>query len=140
MPVMLFLVDVSAWIRYPVPQVGARLDELAASGLLVTCRLVELRLLSGPQDAEAYAMVAKLRRYAYPALDTSDVDVQRALEVQACLADTGQLSVPWPALLVAAVAERHQVTVLHAACCFDLIARATDQAVEWVDRSVTGSG
>jgi len=37
-----FLVDTSAWVRYPVPAVGARLDELSAAGLLATCGVVEL--------------------------------------------------------------------------------------------------
>jgi hypothetical protein len=59
-------------------------------------------------------------------------DVRRARDVQAVLADGGQFSVPWAGLLVAAVAERHKVTLLHGSRCLDLVARTTGQAVEWV--------
>jgi predicted nucleic acid-binding protein len=40
------------------------------------------------------------------------------------------LTVPWPALIVAAVAERGHVTLLHHDIAFDLIAKVTDQLVE----------
>jgi hypothetical protein len=94
-PVAQFLVDVSAWVRYPQPVAAGRLDDLATSGVLATCGLVELHLLGA-------------------------------------LAEREEFSVPWMALLVAAVAERHAVTVLHANPCFDLVTAVTGQRVEAV--------
>src|SRR5262249_16066825 len=52
--------------------------------------------------------------------------------VHAELAEQGQHHVAWPDLIVAAVAERHQVTVLHYNPAFALIAKVTGQHVEWV--------
>ena len=41
-------------------------------------------------------------------------------------------TVPLPDLLVAAVAERHRLTVLHYDGDFDLISALTNQPTEWV--------
>lgn len=125
-----FLVDVSAWVRYTEPAVGVRLDELGTAGLLATCGVVELQLLAGLGDADTYAAVRKLRRQAYPVLAMSEVDVQRALAVQALLAAGEQCGVPWGVLLVAAIAERHGVAVLFGGRWFDLVAGVTGQGVE----------
>jgi|SRR2546423_3455621 len=133
MPVAQFLVDVSAWVRYPDPAVGARLDELGAAGLLATCGITELQLLAGLHDAGTYATVATLRQQAYPVLVLSEADVQRALEVQGLLVAGGALGVPWSVLLVAAIAERHGVMVLHGGRWFDLVARVTGQGMERVE-------
>jgi predicted nucleic acid-binding protein len=60
----------------------------------------------------------------------SDME-QRAVEVQALLADQGRHRAPAiPDLLVAAVAERAGLTVLHLDKDFELIAEVTAQPVE----------
>jgi predicted nucleic acid-binding protein len=69
--------------------------------------------------------VAELRRQAFDMLPMSEVDVRRALEVQALLAEHKECGVPWPALLVAAIAERCGVTVLHCEPCYDVIVKVT---------------
>jgi predicted nucleic acid-binding protein len=125
-----FLADISAWARYPDPMVGARLDELSAAGVVASCGVVELCLLRTARDAGAYATLASLRRVSVEMLAMDDADVRRALEVQRLLVERGAFDVPWPALVVAAVAERHGVAVLHANACFDVIARVTGQPVE----------
>jgi predicted nucleic acid-binding protein len=57
----------------------------------------------------------------------------RALEIQRELSRRGQLrSGKLPDLLVAATAERHDVTVLHYDGDFDRIADITGQPTEWV--------
>lgn len=56
---------------------------------------------------------------------------RRAVEVQMMLADQGRHRAPSiPDLLIAAVAERSGLTVLHLDKGFDLIAEITDQPVE----------
>ena len=65
----------------------------------------------------------------YERLDTDEHDFLRAREIQAELAEHGQhRAVSLPDLLIAAVAERHRVAVLH----FDLIAEITGQPTKWV--------
>jgi predicted nucleic acid-binding protein len=133
MPIAQFLADLSVWIRYmDLGQAArARLDDLCSTGVVGTCGIVELRLLGAVRDTGTYAMAARLRRASMVMLDMRDADVQRALKVQALLAESANFDVSWPALLVAAVAERHQVTMLHASVCFDVIASMTGQAAEW---------
>jgi len=126
-----FLVDTSAWIRYPEPAVGARLDELSAAGQLATCGLVDLQLLGVLRDAGTYATVAAMRRAALTVLEMNEADTRRALEVQALLVERGEYGTPWAALVVAAVAERCGMAVLHCDACYDVIASTTGQASEW---------
>ncbi len=66
-------------------------------------------------------------------LATHDEDWRRALEVQASLWRSGHLrAVGLPDLLVAAVAERERVIVLHYDGDHDPIARVTGQPTQWV--------
>jgi len=66
--------------------------------------------------------------YLTPAME------QRALDVQARLADLGQHRAPGiPDLLIAAVAERAGHTVLHVDKDFELIASITGQPIERLD-------
>jgi predicted nucleic acid-binding protein len=132
MPVARFLVDTSAWVRYADPAVGVRLDDLMATGVLASCGVVELHILSVVRDKGTYATVAALRKASVGWLEMSEEDIRRALEVQALLVEHGKVGVPWPALLVAAVAERCGVTVLHCTAAFDLIVKITGQAADWV--------
>jgi len=132
-----FLVDTSAWVRYPVPAVGARLDELSAAGVVGSCGVVELQLLGAVRDAGTYVAVTALRRAAFTLLEMGEADVRWALEVQALLVERKEYGVPWPALMVAAVAERHGVTVLHCDACYDVIVKVTGQGVEWVAEGPT---
>jgi hypothetical protein len=82
-------------------------------------------------------------RSKYEWLATHDTDWRRALEVQAALWHSGRVrAAGFPDLLIAAVAEREQVTVLHYDNDFDIIASVTGQPVQWVvpPRSVPWRG
>ena len=58
---------------------------------------------------------------------------QRAIEVQLLLADQGRHRAPSiPVLLIAAIAERAGLTVLHFDKDYDLVAEITRQSVEWL--------
>jgi predicted nucleic acid-binding protein len=89
-------------------------------------------LLSAIRDKTTYATVAALRKASVVWLEMSEADVCRALELQALLVERGEFGVPWTTLMVAAVAERHNVTVLHASHCFDVIAGSVRVGVERV--------
>jgi predicted nucleic acid-binding protein len=128
-----FLVDTSALARYPDPAVAARLDELTTAGTVATCGPIELQLLGTVRDAGTYATVAAMRRAVFAWLDTTDADFTKALTVQAALTERGHARVRWPTLVIAAVAERHKVTLLHHDPGYDTIAAITGQATEWVE-------
>jgi predicted nucleic acid-binding protein len=72
-----------------------------------------------------------LRAAAFVWLPTGDSDLRTALATQGSLFAIGE-SVPWPNLVVAAVADRHNATVLHHDPSFDLIAKVTGQPVTWI--------
>jgi predicted nucleic acid-binding protein len=127
-----FLVDASAIARYPDPAVAAQLDALAMAGLAVSCGLVELQLQGALPDAETYTKVAVVRAAAFEVLETSEVDLRRAAQVQALLVERGEFGVTWPALVIAAVAERHEASLLHSDTQYDVITKATGQAGQWV--------
>jgi predicted nucleic acid-binding protein len=126
------LADTSAILRLRHPLVADRLGPLIARGLVATCSMVDLELLFSARNAGEHAGI-RARRTGYERLDTEQADWDRAIDVQAALARSGQLrAVGIPALLLAAVAERHRVTLLHYDRDFDLIAATTGQPAAWV--------
>lgn len=112
---------------------AAVVDQLLTAGLLATCGTVALEVLYSVRSPVEHEKVRRELRSAYEWLHTDDKDFGRAIEVHSQLADTGRhRSVALPDLLVAAVAERHGVTVLHYDSDFDLIAEVTGQPTRWV--------
>ncbi|MFC9892469.1 PIN domain-containing protein [Nocardia sp. NPDC127579] len=72
-------------------------------------------------------------RESFEWFPVTDEALVRAIEVQGHLAQKSKhRSVPIPDLLIAATAERHNLTVLHYDGNFDTIAEVTGQPVEWV--------
>jgi len=127
-----FLADTSAIARYRRTQVAVRLDPLVIAGLVATCGVVDLELLAAALGQAEYCKIAAARRASFEWLPTEDLDIRRALDTQAGLAERGAHRVGWPYLVTAAVAERHGVTLLHYRADYDLIAEVTGQPVEWV--------
>ena len=73
------------------------------------------------------------RDAGYEWLATLDEDWRRALDVQASLWRSGHMrAVGLPDLLIAAVAGRERVTILHYDSDYDLIAQVTGQPTQWV--------
>lgn len=127
-----FLADTSAIARYRSAEVASRLDPLLIAGLVATCGVVDLELLSSARAEAEYTKIAATRRASFAWLTTEDVDIRRALEIQGRLATAGHFQVSWPDLVTAAVAERHDVTLLHYRREYDLIAELSGQRAEWV--------
>jgi predicted nucleic acid-binding protein len=68
-----------------------------------------------------------------PRLEIEEADFERAADVLHLLCRAGRhRAASIPDLIIAAVAERANVAVMHYDKDFDLIARATGQRVEWV--------
>lgn len=73
------------------------------------------------------------RNIGYGWLPPNDADWRRALDVQSTLGHTGRArAVGLPDLLIAAVAEREQLTLIHYDSDFDIITNVTGQTAQWV--------
>jgi predicted nucleic acid-binding protein len=127
------LADTSALARLHRPPVAAVLGPLIEAGLVATCGVVEFGLGWATRSAAEFDLVRSDREEGYEWLATRDEDWHRALDVQAVLWRSGRVrSVGFPDLLVAAVAEREQVTLLHYDGDYDLISEITRQPMQWV--------
>jgi predicted nucleic acid-binding protein len=112
--------------------VATRLAPLLVGGDVATCSVVDLELLfSARTHAEVTAVRAE--RATLPQLAMEQTDFDRAAAVLEALARTGHhRAAGIPDLLIAAVAERHRLAVLHYDKDFDVIAGVTRQRVEWI--------
>jgi predicted nucleic acid-binding protein len=127
------LVDNSVLTRTAKTPVAARIEPMIVSGMLATCSMMDLELLfSARNGTEHRARRDDLAlRFVRVPLDQRVFD--RAVEVQGLLADKAQhRAASIPDLVVAAAAERAELTVLHYDADFDLIATVTGQPTEWV--------
>lgn len=127
------LADTSALARLHRPAVAAVLGPLIEAGLVATCGVIEFELGWATRSADEFDLVRADRADGYEWLATHDEDWHHALEVQAALWRSGRVrAVGFPDLLIAAVAEREQVTLVHYDSDYDLIAEITRQSMQWV--------
>jgi predicted nucleic acid-binding protein len=127
------LADTSALARLHRPVVAAVLGPLIEAGLVGTCGVIECELGWATRGGAEFDLVRADRAEGYEWLPTHDEDWRRALEVQAVLWGSGRVrAVGFPDLLIAAVAEREQVTLLHYDGDYDLIAEVSRQPMQWV--------
>ena len=129
---MRYIADKSALSRMKHPAVAAMLSPLIVAGAVFTCGVIELEVLFSARTHADLVSTRALRR-ALPAVELSQSDFDRAIDVLEGLAKAGQhRTAGIPDLLIAAVAERNSLTVLHYDKDFDLIAKVTGQATQWV--------
>jgi predicted nucleic acid-binding protein len=127
------LADTSALARLHRPEVAAVLGPLLEAGLVATCGVIEFEIGWSARNSMELNQIRADRDEGYEWLATHDGDWRRALQVQAALWRKGRVrAVGFPDLLVAAVAEREQVTLLHYDSDYDLIAGVTGQPASWV--------
>ena len=128
-----YLADTSALARLRHRPVAAVLGPLIEAGLVATCGVIEFEFGWATRSGKEFDDLRADRDAGYEWLSTHDEDWRRALQVQGALWRSGHVrAVGLPDLLVAAVAERERVTVLHYDSDYDLIAEVTGQAVQWV--------
>lgn len=127
------LADTSALARLRHPAVAAVLGPLIEAGLVATCGVIEFEVGWATRSGAELDQVRADRDTGYEWLPTLDEDWRRALDVQAALWRGGQVrAVGLPDLLIAAVAERERVMVLHYDGDYELIAKVTGQPARWV--------
>ena len=127
-----YLVDTSAIRHLPHPDVAAVLTPLIQAGTAATCAAIDLALLALITDPAQFTEIRDLRARSFVFLTTTDDDLRRAVDVRTAWVNGDQAHPPdWPELIVAAVAERHQVPVLHYHQVFDHIASITKQPTVW---------
>ncbi len=108
-------------------------DALAADEVAIS-EPIRLEYLNGARNADEYQRFDDALR-AMRQLTTTGHDWQRALDVHAQLARTGpglQRSVRLPDLIIAAVAEREGLRLVHFDEDYDRIASITGQAARWI--------
>ena len=128
-----YLADTSTLARLHRPEVAAVLAPLIESGVVATCGVIEFEFGWATRSSAELDQVRADRDAGYEWLATRDEDWRRALGVQASLCRGGRMrAVGLPDLLIAAVAEREQVAVLHYDADYELIAQVTGQPVQWV--------
>lgn len=127
----LYLADKSALARFDHPPVGHRLGPLLVDGMIATCPIIDLEILYSARSLADYEAVLAERRslVSYP---ITEQVTDRAIDVQHQLAHLGQHRIALPDLLIAAVAELNEVTVLHYDADYDRIASITQQPSEWI--------
>ena len=126
------VIDSSAWIRArrSPPEVARRISTAARDGHLALCEPVRLELLRGARSGldavdldEALGTLVTL-----PADDVAWRLARRTL-VQLAHLPGGRHRARRRAIVIAAIAERHEVAVLHDDARFELIAEVTGQRV-----------
>ena len=128
-----YLADTSALARLHQPVVAAVLSPLIEAGLVATCGVIEFELGWAARSAAEFDQIRSDRDEGYEWLATRDEDWHRALELQGELWRRGRIrAVGFPDLLIAAVADREKVTLLHYDSDFELVAELTSQPTQWV--------
>ncbi len=128
-----YLVDSSAIHRMKYEPVKKRLAPLIAAGFVATCSALDLEALYSARNPDEYEKLRATRAAIFTYLDTEEADWRQALDVQRSLAAKSIHRGPKiPDLVIAAVAFRHNLTLLHYDSDFDRIAELTGQPMEWV--------
>lgn len=130
--VVFYLVDSSAWIfalrRRPSEAIQRRIRELAELDAVAICGLVELEILGGATNETEYQQLERQLRGLHR-LPTDEADWNSAARLAFSLRRSG-VTVPFPDLLLAALALRHGAILVHADRDFDLIANHSPLRVE----------
>lgn len=125
------LADTSVLTRLRVEDVRVALRDLIATRSVAVCRISRLELGYSARTADEWDRIL----YALavlPMVEVEPADLRRAEQVQRQLADAALRGRKVPDLLIAAAAERLDLTVLHYDRDFEYIARMTGRPQQWV--------
>lgn len=94
---------------------------------------LEIEALYSARNPEDYEKLRSVRLAIFTYLEAEETDWQTALTIQRELAAKSQHRGPKvPDLLIAAIAQRYDLTLIHYDSDFDRIAESTGQGAEWV--------
>jgi predicted nucleic acid-binding protein len=128
-----YLIDTSATARMTHPEVASRLAPLIEGGLVATTAGLDAEALYSARSSADYERLWSDRRLAYEYLPTNDEHWQAALAAQRQLARTGRhRSVGMADLLVATLADAHDVTLIHYNSDFEIASEAIGFRHQWV--------
>lgn len=128
-----YLADTSAFTHIHYPAVASVVEPLVIRGLVATCGTIDLEVLFTARSLSQLREDRDYRSLVLTRIEIEDQDFVRAAEVMEMLAARGlHRAANVNDLLIAAVAERAGLTVLHYDQDFDYIGSATGQAMEWI--------
>ncbi len=132
-----YLADKSALVRVGL-EGAAWLTTEIMDGNVRRSSMTDLEVFFSATSHRALLEIMDERRAAFRLVDTHQKDWDRAAEVMVLLAENGKhRSVGIPDLLIAAVAERHGLTLVHYDSDFDHVAAVTHQPTRWLARRGT---
>src|SRR5262245_52765112 len=131
---MLFLLDKSA---HEIARRDAKarrvFETLAITGLLATCAMVELEILYSARNRDDHARLKAYLEEQCVWLETTDLVLRQAIDLQGALLDSGMHRKPLPGLTIASVARHHNATLIHHDRDFDDISKvASDLRARWI--------
>lgn len=128
-----YLADWSALARTGYPAVQAVIEPLLAAREVATCGLIRLEFLFSARGYNDLIATRDEIDRVYLLISTTQADFDRALEVMTQLARRSQhRTVGVVDLVIAAVAERAGLVVLHYDSDYEYVAELTGQPMEWV--------
>jgi predicted nucleic acid-binding protein len=131
--VFTYLADTSVFAHAFLPAVAVVFQPLIDRDLVATCGIVELEVLFSARNHDEIRSIQSRLQASLERVETDDSDFHRAAEVMAALSARGRhRAANVNDLLIAAVAERAGLTVLHYDQDFDYIGEVTGQGMEWV--------
>jgi predicted nucleic acid-binding protein len=127
-----YLADRSALVRVGL-EGAAWLTTEIMDGNVRRSSMTDLEVFFSATSHRALLEIMEERRAAFRLVDTHQKDWDRAAEVMVLLAEDGKHRfVGIPDLLIAAVAERHGLTLVHYDSDFDHVAAVTQQPTRWL--------
>lgn len=125
------LIDTTVVSRLGTTSVRAVVEPLTDAGRIGRAGITDLEVGYGSRNAREWDQdMADLS--IFELVETTADHVRRARQVQRLLASRSQRGRKIPDLLIAAAAEQAGLTLLHYDADFDLIAKVTGQACEWI--------
>jgi predicted nucleic acid-binding protein len=129
-----WLADTSVLTRLANSAVRESVAPLVEQGRVGRCALSDLEVGFSARNANEWDALQRALS-VLPLVDVVSSDLDQARETQRALAATGLKGRKVPDLIIAAVALRKELTVLHYDRDFELIAQVTGQPTRWaVDR------
>jgi predicted nucleic acid-binding protein len=127
-----FLLDTSVLTRLAKSPVSVRLGEIEDDNVaLARCMMTDLEIGSSASNGKEATMLKAVLE-AYVSVEVESQDFHQALELQVALAEAGLKGRKPPDLLIAAVALRLGLTVLHYDRDFEHIGSVSPLRHEWI--------